>query len=214
MFADNLIYNVRESISNDFGEDQIEKIEQEIYQILGKNLREWLTQDYFNFHISLYRNRPIFWQLASYRFGKSTNPGAFSCFVYYHKLTRDTIPKIQAHYLAPLRDSVQREEDRIQYELESAKEANDKNRLKRLSEEYKNITNTSEELKIFEAALTKIHNPRENKTKLPKNAKWIDHAIREVRDNGWNPIIDHGVRVNLEPLKEAMVLAKAADRVK
>ena len=214
MFPDNLVGKVRESIANDFGKDRIDGIQQEIHQILGKNMKEWLLQDYFNFHIHLYRNKPIFWQLASYRFGKSTNPGVFSCFVYYHKLTRDTIPKIQAHYLAPLRDSIQREKERLQNELDFAKKTNDKKLQIRLSKDHENITSILDELDAFNAALTKVHNSRENKTKLAKNAKWVDRVIAEVRDNGWNPIIDYGVRVNIEPLKEAMVLAKAAVRVK
>jgi hypothetical protein len=42
----------------------------------------------------------------------------------------------------------------------------------------------------------------------------VDQKIAEVRDNGYNPIIDYGVRVNIEPLKEAGLLHKAARRVK
>jgi hypothetical protein len=36
----------------------------------------------------------------------------------------------------------------------------------------------------------------------------------EVQDNGWTPILDPGVRVNIEPLKEAKLLPVAAERVK
>jgi len=55
--------------------------------------------------------------------------------------------------------------------------------------------------------------PREDKT-LDIGRGWVDRTIAEVRDNGWTPILDHGVRVNIEPLKEAKILAKAAERAK
>jgi len=93
MFPDNLTSKVRQWIAEDFGADQVDRIEKELHQLLGKTLKEWLAQEYFDFHVSLYKNRPIFWQLVSYRLGRSRSPpGAFSCFVHYHKLTRDTIP--------------------------------------------------------------------------------------------------------------------------
>ena len=71
-----------------------------------------------------------------------------------------------------------------------------------------------DELDAFDAALTAIHNPRQEKYKLPRRPRWVDEKIAEVRDNGWTPVIDYGVRVNIEPLKEAKVLPRAADRVK
>jgi len=71
-----------------------------------------------------------------------------------------------------------------------------------------------EELDAFDAALSEVHNPRHRPWPLPANLRWVDRAIAEVRDHGWTPVLDHGVRVNIEPLKEAKVLAKAAERVK
>ena len=50
--------------------------------------------------------------------------------------------------------------------------------------------------------------------KLDEDSTWLERKIAEVRDNGWTPVIDYGVRVNIEPLKEADVLHRAADRVK
>jgi hypothetical protein len=184
--------------------------------ILGKPLSEWLAQDYFDFHVSLYKRRPIFWQLASYRVGRGRGgaPGVFSCFLHYHKLTRDTIPKVQAFYLRPLKERAQREREYRFRELESARATGDRRRASRLSKEYEAAVKRLEELEAFDAALSEVHNPRARPWPLPAIPRWVDRAIAEVRDNGWTPILDHGVRVNIEPLKEAKVLAKAADRVK
>lgn len=49
---------------------------------------------------------------------------------------------------------------------------------------------------------------------------WVKQKIAEVTGGpayggrGWLPVIDYGVRVNIEPLKVARVLHRAADRVK
>jgi len=50
----------------------------------------------------------------------------------------------------------------------------------------------------MENALNILHNPGKDKIK----PKWVEKAIAEIRNNGWNPIIDYGVRVNIKSLKE------------
>jgi hypothetical protein len=186
----------------------------EISEILGKSLKRWIEEDYFDFHVTLYRRRPIFWQLTSSNLGKSKLPGVFSCFLYYHKLDRDTIPKILAFYLNPIKERLYREKERISKELEKARASGDRKRIDDLSKAYGESLDKINEIESMEKALNILHNPREDKTKLKPNAKWIEKAIAEVRDNGWNPIIDYGVRVNIEPLKELKILHPAADRVK
>jgi hypothetical protein len=214
MFSDNLFNKVRELIAQDFGKDRVDKIELEISEIFGKTLKKWIEEDYFDFHVSLYRRRPIFWQLTSSRLGKSKLPGVFSCFLYYHKLDRDTVPKILAFYLNPIKERLYREKERILKELEKARASGDRKRINDLSKAYEESLDKIDEIENMEKALNILHNPRKDKTKLKPDAKWIEKAIAEVRDNGWNPIIDYGVRVNIEPLKELKILHPAADRVK
>jgi len=214
MFPDNLFNKVRELIAQDFGKDRVDKIELEISEIFGKTLKKWIEEDYFDFHVSLYRRRPIFWQLTSSRLGKSKLPGVFSCFVHYHKLDRDTIPKILAFYLNPIKERLYREKERIFNELEKARVSGDRKRINDLSKAYEESLDKINEIENMEKALNVLHNPRKDKTKLKPDAKWVEKVIAEVRDNGWNPIIDYGVRVNIEPLKELKILLPAADRVK
>ena len=216
MFPDNLTNRVRQCIAEDFGADQVDRIEQELYQLLGETLKEWLAQECFDFHVSLYKNRPIYWQLVSYRFGHGRSPpGAFSCFVHYHRLTRvETISKIRAFYLERVKEVLAREREHLVRVLEAARATKDGPRIDRLLKVYENTLSKIEELERFEAALITVNNPRKDKKVLPKKAKWVDRAIAEVRDNGWNPIIDYGVRVNIEPLRETKLLHPAAGRVK
>jgi hypothetical protein len=117
-------------------------------------------------------------------------------------------------YLNPIKERLYRERERIFRELEKARTTGDRKRISDLSKAYGESLDKINEVGNMEKALNVLHNPRKDKTKLKPDAKWLEKAIAEVRDNGWNPIIDYGVRVNIEPLKELKILHPAADRVK
>jgi len=210
-----LVQGVRKHVAIDFGEEQADRKEREIEEILGKSLKDWIATDYFDFHINLYKRRPIFWHLTSSSFTRIRgSSGAFNCFLYYNKLDKDTIPKIMMNYLRLEVERAEWKVDRLKRELQEVRGTNDKRKERRLSEELDSALSTLEELQNFQKALEEVRNPRRDKTKLPKNARWVDQKIAEVRDNGYTPIIDYGVRVNIEPLKETGLLHKAARRVK
>ena len=77
-------------------------------EILGKPVEDWLAQDFFEFHVNMYRRRPIFWQLTSAGcLPRGTLPGAFSCLVHYHKLRANTLQDIVAHYLVDVIETAQ-----------------------------------------------------------------------------------------------------------
>jgi len=214
-FEDNLLDAVRCRLAADFGEGRVPELEAEIAEILGKSLERWLAEGYFEYHVNLYKRRPIFWQLTSERLGRGRRRhAAFSCLLHYHRLTRDTLPKVQAFYLRDVRDRARWERDRLRKELESARAAGDRSRERDLRRQHEAAADRVDELDALDAALTELHNPRREKYKLPKRSRWVDEKIAEVRDDGWTPVIDYGVRVNIEPLKEARVLPRAADRVR
>ena len=71
----------------------------QLEDILGKTPDDWLLDDFFRYHhCKEYRRRgqriPIYWQLES-------RDGAFSCFVYYHEIDSNTLPKLRGQYLDP-----------------------------------------------------------------------------------------------------------------
>jgi hypothetical protein len=212
---DQMVQEVRKHLAADFGEARSDSVESEITEILGKGLEEWLRRDFFDLHVGLYERRPVIWQLSSANFSADrASWGAFNCFLHYHKLTRDTVPKVQAYYLKPIQERLARERDRIFKELEAARASGDRKSINRLSKAYEDVFSQVHELERFNEALNTLHNPRKDREPLPSNARWVDKAIAEVRDSGWRPNIDYGVRVNIEPLKELRLLHPAADRVK
>ena len=206
---------IKEEIRKDFGENILAKTESEISSILGKNIEKWLKEDFFSFHLTLYERRPIFWHLSSsnYSTAKGAN-GIFNCLLYYQKLSKDTLPKIRSRpeYLKGMFDGAKWKAEGLRNELQ--KNIHDNKRESHLRAEYVKAQAEFSELQAFDQKLAEVSNPRTMPTKLNKNTSWVDQKIAEVRDNGWNPVIDYGVRVNIEPLKEARLLHLAVDRVK
>jgi hypothetical protein len=63
-----------------------------------ENLRGWLSKDFFPLHIKMYsksrRKAPIYWQLA-------TRSASYSVWLYIHAFSKDTLFRVQNHYVAP-----------------------------------------------------------------------------------------------------------------
>ena len=64
----------------------------EMEEILGRNIEEYMAKEFFDFHKKIFQKRPIYWHICS---PKKT----FNCFVYYHKLDKDTLYKVKGIYL-------------------------------------------------------------------------------------------------------------------
>ena len=214
---DELLKNIRSKIGDSFGKDRSQRIESEITQILGKSLRDWFAEDFFEFHVRLYERRPIIWHMTSANFSpRRGSKGSFNCFLYYHKLSKDTIFKVRTRreYLKGVLEGVKWKTQRMKRELQKTRDSEDNRRGRRLQREYEKSLDELDELQAFDQKLPEVSNPRDNPTELDEDASWVERKIAEVRDNGWTPILDYGVRVNISPLKEARLLHHAANKVK
>ena len=64
----------------------------------GTSLRTWFSRSYFARHISAYsafgRKAPLYWQLA-------TSSGCYSVWLYYHRVSRDTLYRLLNEYATP-----------------------------------------------------------------------------------------------------------------
>jgi hypothetical protein len=150
-------------------------------------VREWLENVYFAYHTSLYKNRPIFWHISSKQ-GKG--PAAFSALVHYHRFDKDGMAKLRGIYLreaigvfrreSALADQAGRADDRLEWQakVEEAEELD--RRLQRVQEGFHQ---GGEDFRIL--------------------TPWKAEA---ERPKGWDPDINDGVKVNIEPLQRAGVL--------
>jgi len=155
------------------------------------SLDDWLANAFFEYHASLYRNRPIFWHIAS---SQGTSPFAFGALVHYHRFDKNRMAKLRASYVrdtieglrraAGLADKAGRADDRVelQAKVEEA-QALDK-KLQQIQEgHHEGPEGGSRDFRI----LTPWKEP-------------------DTRPQGWNPDLDDGVKVNIAPLDRAGVL--------
>ena len=196
----NLIDRVHQQLAQLFPEQDVNQVEVEITNELKRKVKgykrassigQWLDNVYFDYHASLYKSRPIIWHVAS---SQGSSPFAFGALCHYHKFDRNRIAKLRASYLrdaieafrreAALADQAGRAEDRVEWQskLEEA-QALDR-RLQAVQEgHHEGAEGGDRDYRI----LTPWKSP-------------------EDRPKGWDPDIDDGVKVNIEPLQKAGVL--------
>ena len=155
------------------------------------SMREWLHNVYFDYHVALYKKRPIVWHIAS---SQGSAPFAFGALCHYHKFDANRMAKLRSSYLREAIETFQRDaaiadreghaEDRIELQA-------------RLEE--------------AQALDRKLQAVQEGHRDGPEGGN-RDYGLLplwkspEERPTGWDPDIDDGVKVNIMPLQKAGVL--------
>jgi hypothetical protein len=209
-----LAEQVRQALAEEFGQERLDPLELEIRSILGSTVEEWLGWEFFPFHNTLYRRRPIVWQLTSFPFrkGRRKPPGAFNCFLYYHRLSSDTLRQVLYIYLKPALEQARERRDYLLQRWQEAK--GQRGEEHRRENDYLEADATVRELEGFWEALELLTQPAQNLKAPPENARWVQQKEYEVRKEGWRPVLDYGVRVNIKALQDAGVLHPDARRIK
>ncbi|MGJ1349837.1 BREX-1 system adenine-specific DNA-methyltransferase PglX [Sphingobacterium siyangense] len=109
-FDDDIVNRVKVFIRAVWGEQSYTENMQYIEEVLGKDLRKYLTKDFYKDHIKRYKKRPIYWQFSSPK-------GHFNVLIYMHRYTQDTLNHILNSYLRPfmekVRNDIARQQDII-----------------------------------------------------------------------------------------------------
>jgi hypothetical protein len=216
-----LLERIRDRIASEFGSGRVAAVEREFAEVIGKSLSDWLVQDFFEYHVSQFRKRPVAWQIQSKSLGgdrrsrRSTHQStrAFSCLVYYHGLDSDLLPKLLTHYVGPLRSRFQTELD----SLEQVRRRTDDQEERRFE-----LENKLQELRLFEELLghvtangfacatvetiaTKeldVWCSRDGRSPVPPS-----HQAFLSQESRYDPDLNDGVRVNIAPIQKAGLLA-------
>ncbi|WP_188788781.1 BREX-5 system adenine-specific DNA-methyltransferase PglX, partial [Halobellus salinus] len=65
------------------------------------NLRTWLEEDLFNYHVTKFDRTPILWRFTTERLVSDPSGEGFACLVDYHQLDAGLFDRLQNHYLEP-----------------------------------------------------------------------------------------------------------------
>lgn len=99
-FEDDIVSRFRIFLEVTFGKENLAENIAYIQSVLGKDLGKYFVNDFYNDHVKMYKNRPIYWQYSS----RTDNKGSFKALVYLHRYT----PKTNGTVLGYLRDYTSR----------------------------------------------------------------------------------------------------------
>lgn len=138
-----VLEQIRRQMELEFGSKAAFRLEDDSSKELDRSLESWLDGPFIQWHTGLYKKRPILWHLAS--------PGkSFAVLVYYHKLDKDTLPKIRNVYLRAMRDSLRRQ-------LDAARQANDNKAIDALETTLDDLLQMEEKLQtVIESGYTPV----------------------------------------------------------
>ncbi|MGH8069498.1 MAG: hypothetical protein ACRERE_30525 [Candidatus Entotheonellia bacterium] len=157
------------------------------------SIREWLEDVFFDYHVALYKNRPIIWHISS---KPDQGEAAFAALIQYHKFDRNRMAKLRSGYLREALNGFRREAGLASQEGR----AND-----RLEWQSK-----IEETEMLDQRLQWVQEGQH------EGAEGNDRDFRiltpwkstDERPKGWDPDLDDGVKVNIEPLQRAGALRR------
>ncbi|SER51373.1 BREX-5 system adenine-specific DNA-methyltransferase PglX [Natrinema salaciae] len=166
---DELLTHIESKFEHVWGEHATDRLA-EVDEVLGNrsagdeaypNLRAWLEDDLFEYHISKFDRTPILWRFSTERLVSDPDGEGFGCLVDYHQLDASIFDRLQNQYLEPrrayLRERRAAANSRRNDESLSASERAD------AAEEYERCESGLEQLSVFEEQLGELaeSNPRE-----------------------------------------------------
>ncbi|WP_368087948.1 BREX-1 system adenine-specific DNA-methyltransferase PglX [Bifidobacterium bifidum] len=121
-FEDDIVTRFRRFLTVAFGKENLAANIAYIEQVLGKSIRKYFVNDFYNDHVKMYSNRPIYWQYSS----QTNNKGSFKVLVYLHRYTPKTTNVVlnylrdYANKIADIADSLEHS-DRAADQKQAAK---------------------------------------------------------------------------------------------
>lgn len=156
------------------------------------SLEDWLTDEFFAYHDSLYKNRPILWHIAS---SQGRGACAFGALVRYHTFDYERMAKLRGTYL---RDAIAH--CRREAGLASQEGRTDDRLLWQSRLEESELLD--QRLQWLQEGANGHPAPGDCRIRTP----WKADADQP---QSWRPDLDDGVVVNIAPLQVAGVLRTA-----
>ncbi|WP_270267399.1 BREX-1 system adenine-specific DNA-methyltransferase PglX [Bifidobacterium breve] len=92
-FEDDIVARFRQFLVVALGEQHLEENIAYIEQVLGKSLRKYFVNDFYDDHVKMYKNRPIYWMYSS----RTDKKGVFKALVYLHRYTPTTTNNVLSY---------------------------------------------------------------------------------------------------------------------
>ncbi len=106
-FSDDVLQQFNQLLDTIWGHETRIENSNFIQECLGKELEKFLVKDFYKYHCSMYKKKPIYWLFTS-------KAGAFQVLVYMHRMNAFTVEKIRANYMLEHLKNLRSEESLLQ----------------------------------------------------------------------------------------------------
>jgi hypothetical protein len=183
-----LLTRIEDEFDRLFGEHASTRLA-EIDQLLGSqtadkeaypNLREWLEDDLFDYHLSEFDRTPILWWLTTQRLVTDPETEGFACLVDYHQLDASLFDRIESRYLEPLKTEYREQRNaadqrRSNNSLSAAEQAE-------AAETYSQYESALAQINEFQDAALQLSSPHHTEREVVESvATELKPKVREFR---------------------------------
>jgi hypothetical protein len=123
------------------------------------NLRTWLEEDLFDYHVSKFDRTPVLWRFTTERLVSDPEGEGFGCLVDYHQLDDGVFDRLQNHYLEPRKNILR--ERRSAANRRRSDDSLSTSEQAEAAEEYARCESGLEQIEVFEERLSKLAQPKD-----------------------------------------------------
>ncbi|AGN01218.1 hypothetical protein L593_06355 [Salinarchaeum sp. Harcht-Bsk1] len=143
------------------------------------NLRTWLEEDLFDYHVSKFDRVPILWRFTTERLVSDSEGEGFGCLVDYHQLDGGAFDGLQNRYLEPRKNRLRERRSaanrrRSDDSLSASKQAE-------AAEEYARCESGLEQISVLEDRLAELAQPEPRQWSTEEQAA-ADAAAKRVAE--------------------------------
>jgi len=152
----NMLDHIVEQFEDTYGEHAEDRLV-EVDEILGAesaaeeaypNLRRWIAENLFNYHVSRMENTPIVWKLTTERLLADSTGEGFACFIDYHSLDSGLFDRLSNQYLEPRKAELR--EQRSAANRRRSDESLSASKQAEAAEQYERCASGLDQIAVFE----------------------------------------------------------------
>lgn len=140
-FEDDITERFKTFLKVTFGEKNFDENLKFIENAIGKDIRMFFVKDFYNYHIKMYKKRPIYWMFSSPK-------GSFNALVYMHRYSPDLVSIVLNDYLREFRTKLSAKKDHLE-KIDISEDSSQKEKTK-ATKEIENIKKVIVELDEYE----------------------------------------------------------------
>jgi hypothetical protein len=146
------------------------------------NLRRWLEEDLFDYHVSKFDRTPILWRFTTERLVSDPEGEGFGCLVDYHQLDEGVFDRLQNRYLEPRKNLLR--ERRSAANRRRSDDSLSASEQAEAAEEYARCESGLEQIAVFEDRLAELAQPepREWSSEEQQTADEAAERVAEFRE--------------------------------